>query len=68
MSNRISRRSAFLLAAAPAVARSAGQSAASITDPERLLEARRKTIQSNSRTLAAFKLKQSIEPAFQFRT
>ncbi len=67
MQNRISRRSAFLLAAAPAVARSSAQTASSAETPEQMLEAQRQAIQSNSRALAGFELKRAEEPAFIFR-
>lgn len=67
MPNRISRRRALLLAALPAAPAILAPCKAAAESPEQLLHARQKSIQAHSRTLSGFKLKQSVEPAFQFR-
>ncbi|MCX6620306.1 MAG: hypothetical protein NTY38_04375 [Acidobacteria bacterium] len=68
MPNRISRRSALLLAAVPALAEpQAASPPRPPNSPAELLESQRKRIRSHSRALAKFKLDPSVEPAFTFR-
>ncbi len=67
MPNRISRRRALLLAALPVAPAMLVPGEAASESPRQLLNAQRKSLQAHSRILASFKLKQSVEPAFQFR-
>lgn len=65
MPKRISRRSALMMAALPAVARV--EAAPDPGSPDELLARRRRVQETSSQALRKCKIEPGIEPAFSFR-